>query len=285
MENKQQIVPVQYIPMPQCEEDEIDLRELFKTIWKHKNLIAIFTIIITVLAGIYAFSKTPIYETKADIQVGYINNNNNNNNNNKIYLLEPHAVKIYVKNNFDNSTNDKITYPKVDIDILKRTNDILNLKIDNFSNKEGMDYLNKILKSIHEKEDKKLNIYIKNINSQINILKNYTKDLENQIITLKEKLKNVKNADIYKTILDNINQIQKEIVSSKLKIANLKNKISPINITRSHIIGKIEQHNHPIKPKKKLIVIVAFITSFILAIFLVFFIEFIKGFKEEENNA
>ena len=37
------------------------------------------------------------------------------------------------------------------------------------------------------------------------------------------------------------------------------------------------------KPKRALIVIVAFITSFILAIFLVFFIEFVRGSKEESN--
>ncbi|CAI6145843.1 MAG: hypothetical protein SPLUMA1_SPLUMAMAG1_00121 [uncultured Sulfurimonas sp.] len=38
------------------------------------------------------------------------------------------------------------------------------------------------------------------------------------------------------------------------------------------------------KPKRGLILVVSFITSIILGIFLVFFLEFIKGTKEEESN-
>ena len=51
MENNQQ----RYI-----EEDEIDLRELFLTLWEKKVFILLFTIIVTILASIYAFIKTPI---------------------------------------------------------------------------------------------------------------------------------------------------------------------------------------------------------------------------------
>ena len=54
------------------EEDEIDLRELFKTIWNSKKLIIAVTTIITLLAGVYAFTKTPIYEVKSNVQIGYI---------------------------------------------------------------------------------------------------------------------------------------------------------------------------------------------------------------------
>jgi uncharacterized protein involved in exopolysaccharide biosynthesis len=49
------------------------------------------------------------------------------------------------------------------------------------------------------------------------------------------------------------------------------------------VVGEYIAKDYPIKPKKRLIVTVAFVTGFILSIFLVFFIEFIKGFKEEEN--
>ena len=52
------------------EEEEIDLRELFRTIWDRKMFIIGFTLIVTILAGIYAYSKTPIYEAKALIEIG-----------------------------------------------------------------------------------------------------------------------------------------------------------------------------------------------------------------------
>jgi uncharacterized protein involved in exopolysaccharide biosynthesis len=270
---KQSVIPVQYIPVTQCEEDEIDLKELIKTILKYKKFIFVFTLLITFLSAVYVFLKTPVYEINTDIQVGYISNK-------KIYLIDPQAVKLYIKNNFNNSNNDKIKYPKVEVNLIKGTRNILNLKIDTFSNKEGLDYLNKILSAIHKKEDKKLNIYIKNIKSQIKILQNYSNNLKNQIKILEKQLKIIKDPDIYKIILNSIFQNQKEIVSTQLKITNLQNQISPTNINKTQIIGKILQYDHPIKPKKALIITVAFIIGFILSIFMVFFIEFIKSFKE-----
>ncbi len=47
-------------------------------------------------------------------------------------------------------------------------------------------------------------------------------------------------------------------------------------------IGKIKIDDSPINtPKKKLIVVVAFITGLILSIFLVFFLDFISKMKED----
>lgn len=50
-------------------------------------------------------------------------------------------------------------------------------------------------------------------------------------------------------------------------------------------IGNININNTPINtPKKKLIIVVAFITGLILSIFLVFFLEFIRNEKEHQIN-
>ena len=62
------------------EEDEIDLKELFKTIWAKKIFIVIFTLVVTILAGFYAYSKTPIYEAKALVEIGEYKINNTTKN-------------------------------------------------------------------------------------------------------------------------------------------------------------------------------------------------------------
>ena len=95
-------------------------------------------------------------------------------------------------------------------------------------------------------------------------------------------MKSVKDPQIYQVTLDNISTYKSSVLKINLQIADLESKISSVNITRTHIIGNIKESNHPIKPKKKLIVIVAFVTGFILSIFLVFFIEFIRSEKEEK---
>ena len=272
-----QIIPVQYIPINQCKEDEIDLKELIKTILKYKKFIIIFTLTVTFIAGLYAFLKTPIWEIKSNIQIGYINNSNSNS---KIYTLNPYATKIFIKNNFDYSDTTQ-HYPKIDINFVKDTKDILSITIDDLSNEKAINYLNKILSIIKQQENKKIKSYIDSINSQIKILKQNKQNIILQIKRLNQNLKHERNPQIYANLLDALQNYQNQLIQFDLQITKLQSQISPLNINKTKIIGKIKTKNHPIKPKKKLIIIVAFITAFILSIFLVFFIEFVKGFQKK----
>ena len=60
----------------------------------------------------------------------------------------------------------------------------------------------------------------------------------------------------------------------------------PQNYVSTHIVGEIITKKNPIKPKKKLIVTVAFVFGLILSIALVFLLEFVNSMrkKEEENK-
>ena len=270
-------------PQTVCyDEDEIDLRELFTTIARYKKFIIVFTLLVTLLAAAYAFLKKPVYEIQADIQVGYISGSNSNA---KLYMIEPYALKIYIKNNFDNSDDPDKTLPKVTVDLMKKSKDILNLSIEDISNEAAKKYLDTIMSAVKTEEDKKLLAYTQNIQDQINILQEQKKRIEEQIPLIYKELRRIKDSFIYQTLLTNIQKMNNDVLNIKLRIQSLEEKISPLNLTRTSFIGNVKQHDHPIKPKKKLIIVVAFITGLILAIFLVFFIEFIKSMKEEEDAA
>ncbi|HIQ47942.1 MAG TPA: hypothetical protein EYH57_10050, partial [Sulfurovum sp.] len=55
-------------------------------------------------------------------------------------------------------------------------------------------------------------------------------------------------------------------------------------IKMTQVVGEITVGETPIKPKKKLIIIVAFITGLMLSVFLAFFLEFIAGMRREEES-
>ena len=133
MENNQQ----RYI-----EEDEIDLRELFLTLWEKKVFILLFTIIVTILASIYAFIKTPIYEVKAVIEVGTFNSNNSNNSN---YIENPqNLIKKLLILNKENIKG--IQYANIEnITLVKSTPNLIELSATSVSNENGIKLLNKIL--------------------------------------------------------------------------------------------------------------------------------------------
>ena len=67
MENNQQ----RYI-----EEDEIDLRELFLTLWKKKVFIVLLTFIVTVSSILYVNFKPyePVYQGKLLVEIGEVFN-------------------------------------------------------------------------------------------------------------------------------------------------------------------------------------------------------------------
>ena len=69
-------------------------------------------------------------------------------------------------------------------------------------------------------------------------------------------------------------------LTEKKRLAELT--LLPSNYKNSEIIGGVLTNNHPIKPKKKPIVMVAFIAGFILSIFLVFIM---NAFRKEEDTA
>ena len=73
----------------------------------------------------------------------------------------------------------------------------------------------------------------------------------------------------------NVNSLEEK----KLLISSL---MLPHNYKNTQIVGDIITNNNPVKPKKKLIVIISFVTSLTISIFLVLFFEFMRRKDEVE---
>jgi len=111
------------------------------------------------------------------------------------------------------------------------------------------------------------------IEQKFNVLVNIPKKTNN-ILLLSS---NSSNKDVIKESLKNVVTYVLHKHTDKLKLYD--------KYIMTKQIGVIKVSNTPINtPKKKLIVIVAFVTGLILSIFIVFFMEFIRGFREEEYN-
>ena len=355
-------------------EDEIDLRELFKTIWAKRVFITIFTFIVTVLVTIYAYSKTPIYEAKSIVRIGYIGEQ----------LLEPSNIieqklkVIFVDNpeKFEDAIVTKIS-------VVKNVQNFIEISTEAISNEKAVEKNKKVIEFLQNEYKYKIdefvlktNISIKNIEDKIkyvleveksNIEKNIAKIKDQQIPRVEQEiylLKNVELKSINKKIefnqqklkeyqndankisnqkssdnsqnmlmaiqllntqnlilnlqnsIENLIKEKESLVNLKLKDLekerenilndNLKNAEVELNINfekrleelknslvleklklandrvkNSDIVGEIMTNDFPVKPKKSLLIAVAFVTGFILSIFLVFFIQFFQGMRKE----
>ena len=185
------------------EEDEIDLKELWKTLVKRKNFIFLFTIFVTISSIIYVSLKNPIpvYSGSVMIEIGEVKS-----------------------------------------------------KMTNFTNIDNVDNLKNIIKRKYS-----VSISIPKRTDNLLIIKSLNKNKE--------------------LIKEDINEVLDFIINRHTSKVKLHDKYI---MTKQ--IGDISISNTPVnKPKKKLIVTVAFVTGLILSIFLVFFLEFI-GKKEEEDK-
>jgi LPS O-antigen subunit length determinant protein (WzzB/FepE family) len=307
------------------QEDEIDLRELFKTIWARRFFVITFTLVVTVLAAVYAYTKTPIYEAKALVEIGeYKLNGTTKNSIDDAVVLEKKLSTLFV--DMEKNLKDK-TSEISNIAIVKGLKNFLEIKSEATSNEDAKNEILKVLTFVQGEHEKILDdvkkqreMELRNIDLQISDIKSRTvalidKKLENNVKTLEnlqEQLKlvdeNLKKIDTLNPSLAALKLMEKKDITTSINTLTVQNfeleskkdlllttslykleenkkivelSLLPHNYKNTEIVGEIMTNDFPAKPKKSLIVAVAFVTGFILSIFLVFVIQFIQGTKKE----
>ena len=307
------------------QEDEIDLRELFKIIWDKKIFIILFTLAITVLATVYAYIKIPIYEAKALLEIGeYKINNTSKNFVDDASNLEKKLSTLFV--DMEKNLKDK-TSEISNISVVKGLKNFLEIKSESTSNEEAKNEILKVLTFVQNEHEKILDdvkkqkeMELRNIDLQIADIKSKSvalidKKIENNIKNLKsleEQLKqvdeNLKKIDSLNPSLAALKLMEKRDITNSINTITIQNfeleskkdelltttlykleeskkiielSLLPHNYKNTQIVGEIMTNDFPTKPKKSLIVAVAFVTGFIISIFLVFFIQFIQGIRKE----
>ena len=306
--------------MPVCEEDEIDLYELWEKIWSHRKFITVFTLSLTIIAIVATLFMKNIYKSSAVILptkqgsggsslvsqysgiaslVG-ISLPSSGGSENIMALLKSRSLKketiekyhllpIILYNSWD--SKDKRWVNKEGI-IEKIKKAILGSGKKIFSKQEirMAKAIKAFSKMIDVSEDKNLGTITVSVEYPDPIIAaNLVKDL---LSTLKNRMTKeaIEIAKKRKNILENeLDKTQDPTIQQKLYslIAKQEETMVMAKVSEDFAFKVIDPPQIPIKkykPKRKLIVIVAFITSIILSIFLVFFIEFIKDAKRRRQE-
>ena len=302
-------------------EDEIDLRELFKTLKKNKNIILLITMVITFLAGVYLSIKKPIYEVKSVVRIGYISESKSVENSS---VLETKLRVIYniddttKKMNFENGEVTNISAVKKADNFLEITTQAFANEKAEIKNKEVIEFLQNEYKYKIDEYNFSIDSNLKKLEEQINLLTNVDLvAIENKLSLNKEKLvqyqenineiskrrspndtQNILSAieilnyqNLTLTVqnqIENLNTEKQVILNEKIPTLKRNYELEKLKLTNStaknsEIVGQMEIDENPVKPKKALIIIVAFITGFILSIFIVFIREFIKNGLSKEK--
>ena len=293
------------------EEDEIDLRELFATIWKHKLFIAVFTFIVTSLAIVYALSKPNEYkvytllapqEASKGMNLGGlgalasmagVNVGGGSGVTPDIAfttLLNDYAFmkNFILKNQLDKKLSDATMEQEYVFALgyngiykLFHSNEKNNNKDQTFT------YYKELKSNLQVSTDKKTSLITVAYTSASRrlakeILTAFLRDATQELV--RRNLRDI-NAKVekYKQELQKTNNLELKSELAKLISSLIKQKVY-INASKYYKVKVVTDPYIPdvkdkAKPKRALIVIVAFITSIIMGIFFVFFLEFIRKEK------
>ena len=306
--------------IPCIEEDEIDLRELFATIWKNKFTIMAIALIITSMAVLYALYKPNVYTSQsilvpkdqggkpslgggaaalaamAGINIGGSGGGIDVANMFKNLLgdyafnkpiikkyhldqmlseksIEPHLVfaanQKTVYEFFKSSKKIKQQqYDEILFNTFKKLKGILSVSTDKES---GAITLSAKFEDRFVAK-KLIAIYLKEMSNYIKWLD--LKEIDDQVHYYEDELQKAKNLDLK----ENINELLSALVKKKVL-----SQAGEFYMVKQLTKPQVPYVKDKVGPKRALIVIVAFITSIILGIFLVFFKEFLKNNDDNDR--
>jgi len=298
------------------EEDEIDLKELFNTILNNKFKIVAITFIITSLSILYTLTMPNSYkslvilapqEQSKGMSLGGLSalagiagvnlegSSMDTFNSMKTILNDNSFQEMVIKNH---NLTQKLTSKYMDKNLVfalgsRSVYDILKSDTENNTSQAQdlimFNTINKLKKVISLTSDKKSGAIIMSVELHDRflakeLLEIYLKESTSYLQTLDMKDIN-KKLQYYKNELDNINDIElkqqiSQLISSLIqkKVLSSASEFYNVKVMTKPQAAFIKDKS---KPKRALIVIVSFVTSIILSIFLIFFLEFLK--KEEAS--
>lgn len=295
------------------EEDEIDLKELFNTIWKYKYKIAIFTSVVVLATLIYVLSIPNSYKSEIILTPQSENKSSGGG-------LASLASLAGVSLGSSGSSKDPFTMMETtlkDYEFNKTIIEKYNL-IEKIQNPQNLVFalgFDKFYFSSDDKEIKNLDEAIYSANQKLAKILSISEDKKTGLITLKaeftdrffakelvdiylnEMIEKIKYQDMkeidkqieyYTKELSNTYDVSlKEQLSKSLSALMQKRVFSLAN--DYYFVSKVTDSRvayikEKTQPKRALILIVSMVTSIILGIFLAFFLEFIRSNKDDKKE-
>jgi len=315
-------------------DDEVQLIDYLRVIWRWKWLIILGTFLCMVVAAVVSFNMPKIYEVSMTIESGIIGVNKDGE---FIYLDSQHNIAGKIKGGLYNrriqkalNINPLETGIKFEVGLQKGTSFI---KVKSEWGKNEVEFGKKTLvhlvaaiskeyenvvqqrKGDYEKQILIKQNQIKENEATLKIIQDREKELLQEIKNVKDNterivqernniLQHKGNADdisllIYSTTIqqnvayfnqlsNQINDIRTKKERASMKTENLKVQIDKLNLEKSiikniRVIQNPEISLSPIKPKKRLNVLLAGVVAFMMMMFLAFFVEYIRKAKSNNN--
>jgi uncharacterized protein involved in exopolysaccharide biosynthesis len=299
------------------EKNTLELIDLLRVIWKWKWFIVVFAFSCSALAGIISFSRPSIYEVSMVIEPSVININKDgeliylDSPLNMKAKIDSNSYSTRILKRL--GPIHKLSNPDFDFKTIRPSDsNIVKITYETEDKQKGTQVLtalfHELLEEYHhyvDMEKSELDQKIALNTSLLEVVTSKRNYLENEIDLIEEDTKRIleermmlrsKGSDeadklsllIYgNTIQQNMaysNSLKKQLSDLLGEIERMKNNISTFETKKQFVrnvklIQSPQPSTYPIKPRKKLNIVVAFIIGFIFSLLLAFFFEYIQKMR------
>lgn len=287
------------------QEQEIELIDLLRILWKRKKLILLGTLMLTVIAAGVSLLLPKVYEVSAIIEPGKIVHDR--------AIFTPEVIRenilgeaydTYVRKSLNLTPSE---YPKKFKVTIPKATSLVKISIETAEPEQGAKILDELLRQVTAAVNEKVDIEKQRMNNdiqlalirnkslveKISLTKNQMADATGKIKDLETNRKKamvsrgsdamslllysneVKDQQVYyNNLQEKLNELETEALGADLRIDNLRLTLSQLKAT--NLVKPPTVSEWPVKPKKSLIVALAFMSGLLGTTLLAFVLEYFE---------
>jgi capsular polysaccharide biosynthesis protein len=274
--------------MPEIQEEKIDLRDYINVLLKRKNiiiLIFLIAIIAAAMASYFTISPSPIYKSSITFSVAQIDDQAVINITESLEIMKSSLFLNEVINRMDLEINTGQLKSQIEVKNLKGTNFIEISVVDN-SPEKAKNLAENITEVFVRQNQGKYQEKVKLVEDRLKALEEQITEFEKNIEEIKKTIKEIATS---KELSEGERQFQTSLLlSSSVTARELYNtltdqanslRVSLKSYEDCKIINNAQTLVSPIKPNKKLNILIAGVLGLFVGIFAAFFLEFMKKGK------
>lgn len=300
--------------------EEIELIDLLRVIWKRKKLIIFGAVLITLAAAVTVFLLPRVYEVTAIIEPGRrpITDQNGQIVEEKVVVSAVSIKETILGGAFDETVRTKLKipeskFPDIKVEVPQNT-DLVKIAIESHNPEAAVNILRNIVVLVSQGLQEKINLEKNQVRNEIRlaqiefqtasenlkVIQQQVDETRGSIVSLENEKKRaiasrrndamsvllysneMQNQQIYLSdLLNDLSELQTQARKAEAKLENLQQKLDKIKATTIYKSPTIP--GKAVKPKKALIIALAFVLGIMISMMTAFAIEYAESARAKAN--
>lgn len=266
-------------------DDEIELRDLIRPLWRRRWLITGIFVLAVFVAGIWSYMMAPVYQVHALISLGKFNSS--------IYTSTGPAREVIVSDDFIREVAEELNLgipneqfrafkDSIKVEAVSDAN-MLKISIETTDRAEGKAVLEQIFRAFYDKSYPEFEREEKLLRKQLATLQAALEDVEGRIATTAASLERIESGRLdtierdfrRSQLLESAQGFEEQRLALLDRALDLQKELNGLQTAK--VIRSPREPITPVKPNKKMNVALAGVLGLMVGVFLAFGLEYARN--------